>query len=63
MNQPYKDFAWLKKHYPEYWGYLRELAEESGTISQYFKYGETFFEVEAKVDAILLGQERQYTFF
>lgn len=53
MNQSYAAFAWLKRHYPEYWGYLRELAEESGTISKYFKYNESFFEVDFKVDNYL----------
>lgn len=61
-NQPIRDFAWLKKEYPELWEELRELDATPDKISPYFKYDMTFAQVEDAVDRWLEMPE-QLTLF
>lgn len=52
-SQTIKEFAHTKEHYPELWAELQRLSKEPNIISQGFKYGKTFQEVEREVDDIL----------
>lgn len=52
-NATYSEFAYLKTQYPELWGELKALSQEKNLVSQGFKYGKTFSEIEKKVDAYL----------
>lgn len=52
-NQSYKEFAHTKLHYPKLWDELRRLSHEDNLISHGFKYGESFEQVNKKVDDIL----------
>lgn len=54
-NQSIPGFAYLKQTYPEYWEELRTLSLEENTVSQYFKYGRTFAEVEKDVDEYIIS--------
>lgn len=49
-NQSYMEMAHLKIHYPQLWTELEKLAAENNLVSQGFKYGLTFAEVNKKVD-------------
>ena len=51
-NQGYKEFATLKKEYPQLWEELKVLSKTENLASKNFKYGETFDQVERKVDMI-----------
>lgn len=51
-NQGYKEFATLKKEYPQLWEELKTLSKSENLASKNFKYAETFNEVEEKVDFI-----------
>lgn len=57
MNAHIKEFAKLKKNYPELWGELLALNElykqdNAQFVAQGFKYGMTFDEIEKEVDKI-----------
>lgn len=55
-NQSIKEMAHTKKYHPHLWRELELLAEEvkrGNTVSQSFKYGRTFDEVAAEVDAYI----------
>ena len=51
-NQSVKEFAKLKQEYPHLWEELRTMAKTPNLVSDGFKYGKTFFEVERRVDLI-----------
>ena len=51
-NQRVKDFAVLKKNYPVLWDELKTMSKCDNLVSQGFKYGKTFSEVENEVDRI-----------
>jgi hypothetical protein len=51
-NQGYKEFATLKKEYPNLWEELKVLSKSDNLASKNFKYGETFEQVEKKIDFI-----------
>ena len=51
-NQSEKEFATLKKHYPELWNELKIMSECENTVSKGFKYSKTFADVEKEVDRI-----------
>lgn len=58
-NQSYESFARLKMKYPEKWQALKELSKTPGLYSYGFKWGETFEQVEAKVDKIIFWKQNQ----
>ena len=62
-NQKIKEFAYLKQHHPELWGELKKLAEVKNKISEGFKYGKTFEEVEQEVDRYIWAKDSQITIF
>ena len=51
-NQSIKELATLKKEYQQLWEELREMAKTGNLASKYFKWGQTFAEVEKQVDLI-----------
>lgn len=51
-NQNAREFATLKKEYPELWEELRTMAETPNLVSKGFRYSKTFWEVEREVNAI-----------
>lgn len=51
-NQGIEEFAALKKNYPELWQELKILSNDKQIVSQGFKYGQTFFNIEQQVDTI-----------
>lgn len=51
-NQGIPEFAALKKQHPELWAELKLLSQDKEIVSQGFKYGQTFEEVEWQVDLI-----------
>lgn len=58
-NQSYESFARLKMKYPEKWQALKELSKTPGLCSYGFKWGETFEQVEEKVDKIIFWKQNQ----
>lgn len=48
-----KEYAHTKSEYPELWEELRRLSLTDNLVSYGFKYGETFAEVDRKVDVYL----------
>lgn len=62
-NQKIKDFAYLKQHHPELWDELKKLAAVENKISEGFKYGKTFEEVEQEVDKYIQFEAMQISFF
>ena len=59
-NAPYCEFARLKQKFPDLWNELAELDKIDERVSPYFKYNETFADVDKKVDKLiesgLIGQ-------
>lgn len=51
-NQGAREFATLKREYPELWEELRTMAGTPNLVSNGFRYGKTFWEVEQEVNAI-----------
>ena len=51
-NQSIKAFARLQKNYPELWDELKQLSQCDNLVSQNFKWGLTFEEVENKIDEL-----------
>ena len=51
-NQGMREFATLKKKYPELWEELRIMAATENLVSKYFRYDKTFKQVEREVNAI-----------
>lgn len=51
-NRSIKQFAELKKEYPNLWGELVELSKEKNIISKGFRYGLSFDEIRNQVDLI-----------
>lgn len=58
-NASIKSFAMLAKKHPELWEELRVLSKETNVVSQGFKYGKTFAEVDNEVEEI----NKQITFY
>ncbi len=58
-NQSCKDFAWLKVNSPALWGELEKLSHTENLVSQGFKYGKTFAEVDREVDRIIGNRESE----
>lgn len=56
-NQSYAEMAHLKKYYPHLWQELEKLSRENNLVTQGFKYGASFAEVNAKVDKIITEKE------
>ncbi len=52
-NQTIEEFAHLKINYPELWSELEKLSHTKNLVSQGFKYGKTFAEVDCKVNKII----------
>lgn len=52
-NASVRQFANLKKNYPDLWNELKKLSKEQNTIKKGFRYDLTFEEVEKRVDFIL----------
>lgn len=62
-NQSYESFARLKQEHPEKWQALKELSKTPNLCSYGFKWGETFEQVEQKVDKIIWWQKHQINDF
>lgn len=62
-NRSYEDFARLKAEHPEKWQALKDLSKTPNLCSQGFKWGETFKQVEQKVDKIIWWQKNQIKMF
>jgi 3'-phosphoadenosine 5'-phosphosulfate sulfotransferase (PAPS reductase)/FAD synthetase len=62
-NQSYESFARLKQEHPKKWQALKELSKTPNLCSQGFKWGETFEQVEQKVDKIIWWQNNQVSMF
>lgn len=58
-NQRYTEFARLKVNHPDLWGRLKQLSKEENLVSQGFRYGKTFDEVEKKVDEIINSESEE----
>ena len=52
-----KEYAHIKSEYPELWEELRNLSFSENLVSQNFKYGKTFAEVDKEVDIYLNNME------
>lgn len=52
-----KEYAHTKSQYPELWEELRKLSFSKNLVSQNFKYGKTFAEVDGEVDVFLNNLE------
>ncbi len=52
-NATPKEMAYTKLHYPEMWKELANLAKTPNMVSQGFKYGKTFAEVDREIDGII----------
>ena len=52
-NATIKEYAHIKSEYPELWEELRNLSFSENLVSQGFKYGKTFAEVDRDVDIYL----------
>ncbi|MBO7158149.1 MAG: hypothetical protein J6W31_06055 [Clostridia bacterium] len=61
-NQSYHQLSLLKKHRPDLWEELKELSHVPNTVARGFKWGESFADVEAKVDRILSLPEQEDMF-
>lgn len=61
-NAQLREFVTLKSKYPHLWARLAELNQEKNTCTRNFKYGMTFDELEARVDAIL-AEPKQISIF
>lgn len=62
-NARLKEMARIKKTYPIYWEALSKLSKETNTISKYFKYDQTFEEVEAQINRYLFIEEKEILLF
>lgn len=62
-NARLKDMARIKKTYPIYWEALSKLSKETNTISKYFKYNQTFEEVEEQINRYLFIEEKEIFLF
>lgn len=51
-NKSLKSFAVFKRNYPSLWAELEILSQDKEIVSQGFKYGKTFAEVDREVDKI-----------
>ena len=51
-NQSFAGLAALKKQYPQLWAELKNMSTTDNLVSQGFKYGQTFAQVEKVVDRI-----------
>ncbi len=49
-QQPFREFAYTKTHYPELWEELKRLSQTENLVSQCFRYSLSFQEVEQKTD-------------
>lgn len=56
-NAIIKEYANVKSKHPELWEYLHQLSFTDNLVSQYFKYGKTFAEVDKEVDIYLNNLE------
>ena len=52
-NQGYKEMADTKNHNPKLWRELEALSKEKNLVSYGFKYGETFEEVQKKIERVI----------
>ncbi len=52
-NATTKEMAYTKVHYPELWKELANLAQTPNMVSQGFKYGKSFGEVDREIDMII----------
>ncbi len=52
-NATTKEMAYTKAHYPELWKELANLAKTPNMVSQGFKYGKSFAEVDREIDMII----------
>lgn len=48
-----KEYAHTKSEHPELWEELRKLSLTDNLVSYGFKYGETFDEIDRKIEAYL----------
>lgn len=62
-NARIKEMARLKKTYPKYWEALNKLSKVTNTISKYFKYNQTFEEVQEQVKRYLFIEEKEILLF
>lgn len=58
-NATYGEFAYLKLHHSELWNELKILSQDKNLASQNFKYGNTFPEVDKKIDAFIERQKQK----
>ena len=56
-NQGYEEMADTKQHYPHLWKELEKLNECKDLVSQGFKWGETFNDIQIRLDAIISNRE------
>ncbi len=52
-NATTKEMAYTKAHYPEMWEELAKLAKTPNMVSQGFKYGKSFGEVDCELDMFI----------
>lgn len=62
-NQSIKELAQLKTEHPELWQELQRLAATPNKATENFKYGKTFYEVEAEVESYLQAEAMQISLF
>lgn len=55
-NASIKEFSYIKLNYPEMWAELAKLSKTSNMVSQGFKYGKTFAQVDREIDDYLEDQ-------
>ena len=56
-NATYGEFAYLKQYHPDLWNELEILSKDKNLASQKFKYGNTFSEVDKKIDEFIAKQK------
>ena len=52
-NATVKQFAYIKQNHAELWDELKRLSEETNRVTDSFRYGKSFGEVDAEVDAYI----------
>ena len=57
LTRLYGEFAYLKQYHPDLWNELEILSKDKNLASQKFKYGNTFSEVDKKIDEFIAKQK------
>lgn len=59
-NQSLEEMADTKENYPELWGELETLSKDDNLVTQKFKWGETFEEVNEKLDTLIANRQLSF---